>query len=143
MSDINYDKFRDSLKRLEERYQFYLEKENNPDIEEAMVESIKESCIQRFEICIDTGWKHLKKYLQEDQGIVDIATSPKAVFRQAFASRIIDDATLWFDFNAKRGDTSHDYDGTKADVAFAIIPDFIEEAIALYEKMSGATWQKT
>jgi nucleotidyltransferase substrate binding protein (TIGR01987 family) len=103
---------------------------------------MKESCIQRFEICFDTSWKHLKKYMEEEHGIVDIANSPNVIFKQAFASKIIEDAELWIEFNKKRGDTTHDYSGNKADEAFIVIGDFIKEAIDLYETMTGEEWKK-
>ena len=65
MSEINYDKLKNSLKRLEERYNFYLKEEGNIK-DKDIFESIKESCIQRFEVCYDTLWKHLSKYLEND-----------------------------------------------------------------------------
>jgi len=141
MTETNYNKFRDSLVRLQMRYDDYLIAQNRIELLPSDKESIKESCIQRFEICVDTAWKHLKKYLIEDMGLVDIPSSPNPIFRKAAASHVISDAELWIEFNKKRGDTSHDYCGDKADDAFKIIPDFIKEAISLYETMSGDRWQ--
>jgi len=140
MTETNYKKFKDSLARLEERYNEYLKEKDS--LPKHLVESMKESCIQRFEICFDTSWKHLKKYMEEEHGIVDIANSPNAIFKQAFASKIIEDAELWIEFNKKRGDTTHDYSGNKADEAFIVIGDFIKEAIDLYETMTGEEWKK-
>ncbi len=141
MSELNYDKFRDSLKRLEERYEDYKKSLNRPELLASDRESIKESCIQRFEVCFDTTWKHLKKYLEQDQGIADLANSPKVIFKQAFAAKVIEDAEVWIEFNNKRIDTSHDYSGNKADDVFMKIDDFIEEAIALYEIMTQEKWK--
>lgn len=142
MTELNYDKFKSSLQRLEERQIFYKKNETAQALDKEVIESIKESCIQRFEICFDTTWKHLKKYLELEQGMTDVPNSPKGVFRSAFAAKVIGDAELWIEFNEKRGDTTHDYNGEKADGAFAIIPDFIAEAIDLYETMSGETWPR-
>lgn len=142
MSDINYDKFKNSLKRLEERYNDYKVSCNRVDLLPSDRESIKESCIQRFEVCFDTAWKHLKKYLAEEVGLLDVPEGPKPLFRKAFTNKTIEDAELWIAFNTKRGDTSHDYCGDKADGTFEIIPDFIAEAIDLYETMSGEKWQR-
>lgn len=141
MTEINYDKFRDSLARLQERYNDYLSSKNNSALEAFLVESIQESCIQRFETCFDTAWKHLKKYLEEE-GIVGIPNSPKSIFRMAAENRTIADAESWIDYVNKRIDTSHDYCGDKADITFEIISDFIAEAIDLYETMSGKKWEK-
>jgi nucleotidyltransferase substrate binding protein (TIGR01987 family) len=139
VSETNYDKFRDSLSRLEERYNYYLQHKDNILFSLEMQESIKESCIQRFEVCFDTTHKHLKKYL-EDEGYSNVPDSPKQKFRLASQNHLLE-AELWIEFNKKRGDTSHDYCGDKADGTFEIIPDFIKEAIGLYEIMSGVKWQ--
>lgn len=137
----NYDKLRDSLQRLEERYADHEASLTRAELLPSDRESIKESCIQRFEVCFDTTWKHLKKYLEEEIGFADVPAGPNPLFRQAMTAGVIADAELWIEFNKRRNDTSHDYSGTKADSSFAIIPDFIAEAITLYEKMSGKTWK--
>ena len=138
MSDINYDKFKQSLARLEERYNDYLK---HDELGGFLRESVKESCIQRFEICFDTSWKHIRKYLIEEMGLIDIANSPNPIFRKAEASKIIVQAEKWIDFNVSRGDPVHDYSGDKADKTFEVIPDFIKEAIDVYEIISGEKWQ--
>jgi len=142
MSDLDYTKFKDALSRLQERYNDYLEAKNRPELKDSDRESILESCIQRFETCFDTSWKHLRKYMEEEQGLPDIPGSPKPVFRKAFAANVIGDAEVWIEFTDKRIDTSHDYDKEKAEATFAVIPDFISEAIELYQKMSGETWPR-
>jgi nucleotidyltransferase substrate binding protein (TIGR01987 family) len=141
MSEINYDKLKNSLKRLEERYNFYLKEEGNIK-DKDIFESIKESCIQRFEVCYDTLWKHLSKYLENDVGIVEPLGGPNHVFKIAFSAGIISDSEMWIDFNKKRGDTSHDYSGDKAQTTFEVIGSFVEESIALYEKMTQEKWSK-
>jgi len=138
MSDINYEKFKLSLSRLEERYNDYA---THNELTGFLRESIKESCIQRFEICFDTSWKYIRKYLIEEMGFVDIQNSPNPIFRKAEASKVIIQAEKWIEFNTNRGDTTHDYSGDKADKAFAIIPEFIKEAIDVYEIISGEKWQ--
>jgi nucleotidyltransferase substrate binding protein (TIGR01987 family) len=138
MTKINYDKLKNSLMRLTERFDDY---QNNKDhLQDYLLESVKESCIQRFEICMDTAWKHLKKYLEQDLGIHEVVNSPKMIFKTAQSAGVIHDAELWINFNYKRGDTSHDYCGDKAEDVFKIIGHFIHSAIPLYEKMSGEKW---
>ena len=67
MSSIDYTKFKDSLKRLEERFKDY------------------QVSLTRNEL----------------------------LFKNAFASKVIDSAEAWIQFNIKRGNTSHDYSGEK------------------------------
>jgi hypothetical protein len=60
MAKINYDKFQKSLMRLEEQYKEYLL--HHDQLEDYLEDALKESCIQRFEVCLDTAWKHLHKH---------------------------------------------------------------------------------
>ena len=55
--------------------------------------------------------------------------------------KVMDSAEVWIQFNIKRGNTSHDYSGEKANDTFEIIPSFIAEAINLYETISKEKWQ--
>jgi nucleotidyltransferase substrate binding protein (TIGR01987 family) len=139
MPAIDYTKFKSALTRLEQRYIDYLN--NQEGAPEYIREALQESCIQRFEVCLDTSWKHLKKYLQEVEKMTDIPASPNGVFRKAFVALVITDVEKWMNFNDKRIATSHDYDASKASETFEVIADFISEAIALYEKISGERWQ--
>lgn len=143
MDSLNYDKFKAALGLLEQRYKNFSEiKDSEENFPPFIIESVKESCIQRFEVCFDTAWKHLKKYLKEDLGVSNVPESPKPLFKLAAKSGAIDDAELWLEFNQKRINTSHDYYANKADETFAIIPDFIAESIDLYQTMSEETWRQ-
>ncbi|PID27815.1 MAG: nucleotidyltransferase [Candidatus Cloacimonadota bacterium] len=134
---MNYNKFEKALRRLDERYQDYLKSFKRDELLESDRESIKESCIQRFETCFDTLWKHLKKYLEEEVGIVEVPNGPNPIFRLALENYLIDDYEVWYNYNRKRIGTSHDYSETKADESINILNEFIEDSIVLYEKLSG------
>jgi len=134
-NDTNYDKLKTALQRLEEGYNHYLA--NKDKQTEDNVQLVMEGCIQRFEYCFETAWKHLKKYLNEELSVAHAPGGPKRIFREAAANGVIEDAELWIDFNDKRGMSSHDYSGEKAELVFQIIPDFIKEARDLYETMTS------
>lgn len=137
MDSLNYDKFRIALTCLEERYKdFSGIKDNEENFAPFIIESVKESCIKRFEVCFETSWKHLKRYLNEDLGMINVPDASNPLFRMAAKSGAIEDAELWIEFNQKRINVSHDYSADKADEAFEIIPDFIAEATDLYTMMS-------
>ena len=72
---IEYDKFRMSLKRLEEQYDNY--RQSDDSLPELTQEAIAESAIQRFETCFDCLWKVLKRYLIEELALADAPNSPK------------------------------------------------------------------
>ena len=137
---IDFSKYRSSLKRLEEQHENYLGLESmQPNL---IREAVAESVIQRFEVCYDCLWKVLKRYLTEEMGLADLPTSPKPLFRLAdennlFASSI----ERWLRYIKARVDTTHDYDGEKAKDCLMLMPDFIDDAIGLYQVMSGQTWE--
>ncbi len=137
---IDYDKFRKSLKHLELQYENY--KTLDPEQTQLIQEAVAESVIQRFETCYDTLWKTLKRYLFEELGVPDVPDSPKKIFRQAgenslFASSV----ELWLKYAEARIGTSHDYSGEKAQDALELMNDFLDDAIGLYQTMSGETWE--
>ena len=47
----------------------------------------------------------------------------------------------WLLYAQRRNDTAHDYDGEKAQAALGVMADFIDDAIGLYQIMSGETWE--
>ena len=137
---IDYSKFQLSLKRLEEQHENHLSLD--ADLPALTREGISESVIQRFETCYDCLWKVLRRYLIEGLGNVDLQNSPKPIFRRAhenglFASPL----EQWIQYADARIDTAHDYDIEKAMACLELMPDFIDDAIGLYQTMTGATWE--
>lgn len=137
---IDYDKFRMSLKRLEEQHKNY--RELDESLPEVTKEAIAESVIQRFETCYDCLWKVLKRYLFEVLGLADTPNSPKPVFILAFENNLFaSPLEEWLRYADARVDTAHDYSGEKAQACLELMDDFIDDAIGLYQTMSGETWE--
>ena len=137
---IDYGKFQLSLRRLLEQHENHLAPdESQPDL---VLDAIAESVIQRFETCYDCLWKVLKRYPIEELGIADAPNSPKPILRLAHENDLFA-ASLeqWLRYADARIDTAHDYDGEKATACLELIPDFIDDAIGLYQTMSGETWE--
>ena len=143
MENLNYDKFSKALRRLEERYSDFQNSFNRNELFESDREALAESCIQRFETCFDTSWKHLKKYLESEIGLSDLPNGPRPIFRIAGENFLIDSVENWIDYNQKRIDTAHDYSEEKATETLSVIPNFIKDAIDLYQKLSGEAWQRS
>ena len=137
---IDYGKFRLSLKRLGEQYANYQNTEVcRPQLDQ---EGIAESVIQRFETCYDCLWKVLRRYLIDRLGIPDVPNSPKPIFRLANQNGLFrSPVDQWLMYAQKRIDTSYDYDGEKAQACLEVMPNFIGDAIDLYQTMSGDTWE--
>ena len=47
----------------------------------------------------------------------------------------------WLQYAQARIDTSHDYDGEKAQACLELMPDFIDDTIGLYQTMTGTAWE--
>lgn len=94
-----FSKFCDAIKRLEESIDEY---------QNYNMTSIRDGAIQRFEFCTELAWKSTREYLI-DQGYTDI-NSPKAVMRQAYADKLIDNEEIWIELLNARNETSHIYD---------------------------------
>lgn len=137
---IDYTKFRQSLRRLEEQYENY--QHLDPSLPRLTYEAVPESVIQRFETCFDSLWKVLKRYMAEELGVPDLPNSPKPLLRLAnendlLAGRVED----WLDYAGHRVDTAHDYSVEKAARCLEAIPGFIQGATELYQTMTGRSWE--
>ena len=137
---IDYSKFRSSLKRLEEQHDNYQTLDDSEP--ELILEGIAESVIQRFEICYDCLWKVLKRYLIEELGVAESPNSPKPIFRLANENQLLPSPVeQWLRYADARTDTSHDYDGEKAQACLGLVPDFVYDGIRLYRRLSGEAWR--
>ncbi len=143
MSDmIDYDKLQKSLKHLELQFANYKLAQDRPELTDIDREAIAESVIQRFETCYDTLWKDLKRYLAEELGLPDVPNSPKPILKLAgqndlFASSV----EQWLKYADARTGTAHDYSEDKAAETLLIAEDFIDDAIGLFQTMTGTTWE--
>jgi len=139
---IDYDKLQKSLKHLELQFANYKLAQDRPELTEIDREAIAESVIQRFETCYDTLWKDLKRYLIEEIGLADVPNSPKPLLKLAgqndlFASSV----EQWLKYADARTSTAHDYSEEKAEETLSVVGDFIDDAIGLYQTMTGTTWE--
>lgn len=94
-----YENFKKATSRLGETLEEY---KTNPS------DSIRDGAIQRFEFTVELAWKTIREYLVE-QGLQELNT-PRAVLKEAFAAKVIDDEPLWMDMIKDRNLTSHVYD---------------------------------
>jgi len=137
---IDYSKFQLSLKHLEEQHVNY--RSLDYDLPPLILEGISESVIQHFETCYDCLWKILKRYLNQELGIADPPNSPKPIFRLAHEiGLLVSPQEPWFEYVQARIGTSHDYDGEKAKSCLELMSNFIDDAIGLYQTMTGETWE--
>ncbi|MDR0598159.1 MAG: nucleotidyltransferase substrate binding protein [Treponema sp.] len=140
---IDYGKFDRALNHLALQYENFCGLEARPGLSEIDREAIGESVIQRFEVCYDCLWKVLKRYLAENLGLPELPTSPKPLFRIAFENQLFPELEPWLLYADIRAGTSHDYSEDKARKALAEAENFIRDASALYQTMTGKPWPAT
>ena len=139
-SMVDYGIFQRSLLRLKEQQEHLLG--DDPAWTDLVRDGIAESVIHRFETCYDCLWKSLRRYLAEELGIADVPSSPKPLFRMAAANGLLSSPfEKWNEYANARIDTSHDYNEDKARACLALIDDFIDDAIGLYQTITGTTWE--
>jgi nucleotidyltransferase substrate binding protein (TIGR01987 family) len=139
---IDYGKFQKSLKNLTLQYENYQNAKHRTDLSPLDKEGLAESVIQRFEVCYDCLWKALKRYLIEGLGVPEVPNSPKPIFRMAYENKLLaSPIESWMSYADMRIDTSHDYDGDKAEQSLEKMNDFIDDAIGIYQTMTGETWE--
>lgn len=137
MGETDYEKLKMSLDNLQEQYAVYatIDDLNLPAV---IQKSVRNSVIKCFEVCYDTLWKHLKKFMLEEENLVDVPNSPQGIFRRAHESGVIDQETekRLIDYNKIRALVAHDYRMEKAGKALGIMGDFIQDAGELYERLT-------
>ena len=106
--------------------------------DEQIRESVNESVIQRFKTCYDCLWKILKRYMEESLGLTKVPAAPKPLCRLAFENGLLPSSVeQWFKYVNARIGIAHDYSGEKANDAVVLVDDFLDDAIALYQTMTG------
>lgn len=139
---IDHDKLQKALKHLELQYANHKQAQDRPELTDIDREAIAESVIQRFETCYDTLWKDLKRYLIEEIGLAEVPNSPKPLWKLAGQNNLLAaPVEEWLKYADARTDTAHDYSGKKAEETLTLMGDFIDDAIGLYQTMSGTTWE--
>ena len=138
---IEYDNLIHSLKLLEKQHNSWREMAKEKVKSDEDIEAYRESTIKRFEVCWDCLWKVLRRYLQEEIGLADFPNGPLHVIRLAAEADLLPSpAEKWLEYNRARINTSHDYSGEKATDTAEGVKDFIDDAIELYQTMTGETW---
>ena len=84
----------------------------------------------------------LKRYLIEEIGLAEVPNSPKPLWKLAGQNNLLAaPVEQWLKYADARTDTAHDYSGEKAEETLALMGDFIDDAIGLYQTMTGTTWE--
>jgi nucleotidyltransferase substrate binding protein (TIGR01987 family) len=102
-------------------------------------ELLRDGVIQRFEYTYELSWKMLKRYLE------GTLPNPEEVDGMSFQTLIrtgseqgllLSGWDTWVRYRKARGTTSHTYDEEKAREVFRIVPEFLQEARYLLDRLN-------
>ena len=107
------------------------------DVEGHLSQLEKEGVIKRFEYCGELAWKTCKDYL-ESQGVVFAQITPRAVLKEAFASKLITHGQVWMEALDTRNAMSHTYSFKEFEQAIdEIRQKYLSCFSELYETLAG------
>lgn len=96
-------------------------KSNLDDFSQLRNAAEETATVKAFEYSYEMSWKALKKILTK-QGVE--TTSPRDVFRQAAAAKLIEDPEPWFEYIRMRNVTAHTYVEDVIKELATLLPEF-------------------
>lgn len=102
-------------------------------------EQLRNSVIQCFEFTCELSWKMLRRYLEETEASpadIDISTFQDLIRLGNERALLRSDWRQWKAYCQARTDSSHTYDAAKAETVYAVAPDFLIEARALFDELT-------
>ncbi|MGI9371857.1 MAG: nucleotidyltransferase substrate binding protein [Hyphomicrobiales bacterium] len=138
MSD--FTNLNDALKNLELFWQFFAKHCDAIDGVQKQLEEM--GIVKAFEICYEAMMKSLRRHLVEELAVPELATGRKTIIRVANENGLFRDGGIeqWFKYINARSASSHEDSKARMPAIHALMPDFIDDAISLYQTMSGKSW---
>jgi nucleotidyltransferase substrate binding protein (TIGR01987 family) len=96
-----------------------------------MHKALRDSCIQRFEFCVELSWKISIRVLGLD------TKAPNPAIREMAQNKLIDDPQIWFEFLLARNKTSHTYDDDVAKEVYREVERLIPELDRLLIRLAS------
>lgn len=78
----------------------------------------------------------------EELGLAETPNSPKPLFKHAHENELFDmPLEHWLVYADRRVGKTHDDSGEKAQACLDVMENFIDDAMGLYQTLSGETWE--
>ena len=135
---ISYHPFRVSLRRLQEQHDNYVHRLDS--VPSWIRPAVEESVVRRFQFCHDSLHRVLRRHLMDVVGIAQVGPAPLVIFRHADESDLLDFGR-WKTYNDIRVGVANDCSGEEARRCLQIVPEFLSEAVAVYETLTGEAWE--
>ncbi len=141
--NIDFSPLSSAISQLEKSIAFATSEmaENNDDL----FEQFRNSVIQCFEFTYELSHKMLKRYLEETAANpeeIDLSTFQNLIRMGNEKGLLRSDWSEWRNYRQARTDSSHTYNGSKAEAVYEIAPDFLEEAKYLYQQLVDKSQQE-
>lgn len=138
---IEYDQLKKTIQNLEKIYQENKDSSIN-NYNETIQYSVRMAVIKGFELCYEALFKSLTRHLRDELSLTDVPVGPNRLIRRAFEAGLFSSSPeKWFEYIKIRNITTHEYGRKETEVIFENMDDFIDDAIGLYQTMSGKSWQ--
>ena len=121
---ISFSNLKNSIKALEKSLNVAKSIE---DKEGDLFETVRAGVIQNYEVCYESTWKSMKRWIEENDGEIDGLTR-RALYIKACENKLIDDVEKWMEFHKARNTTSHVYEVEVADEVYAIAFEYLQYA---------------
>ena len=141
--NIDFSPLANAISQLEKSIAFATSEmaENDKDL----FEQFRNSVIQCFEFTYELSHKMLKRYLEETAANpeeIDLSTFQNLIRIGNEKGLLRSDWTVWRDYRHARSNSSHTYDGNKAQAVYHIAADFLAEAHYLYRQLQAKSLHK-
>jgi len=135
---LDFSPLQSAINQLEKSLKFAQSPVTQSDPE--LFEQLRNSVIHCFKFTYELSHKILRRYLEETAASpeeVDLGTFQNLIRTGNERDLLRTDWLRWRIYRQARTDSSHTYDGGKAEAVYSIAPDFLEEAKFLYSQLIG------
>ena len=141
--NIDFSPLASAISQLEKSIAFATSEMAKND--SGLFEQFRNSVIQCFEFTYELSHKMLKRYLEETAANpeeIDLSTFQNLIRIGNEKGLLRSDWTVWRDYRHARSNSSHAYDGNKAQAVYSIAADFLAEAHYLYRQLQAKSLNK-
>lgn len=104
------------------------------DRESDLFETVRAGVIQNYEMCYESAWKSMKRWIEENDVEIDGLTR-RALYIKATENKLIDNVEKWMEFHKARNTTSHVYEVEVAEEVYEIAFEYLNYAKELLERL--------
>ncbi|GHT91289.1 hypothetical protein FACS1894122_03430 [Alphaproteobacteria bacterium] len=129
---MNIDNLNYSLRTLKVGYSKYCD-----NLSSTLIDMLADSCVKRFEYTLETSIKTMKRFLKEIYFVDEKDLTVNNIFRLMQGYEFITSWETWKNYYQSRNETTHEYNIQKSRELIKLIPQYIEDATLLLNKLES------